>query len=169
METIQGDEWSLIQYAPNDLLYNYLYIMNYNSKEYLLLFSPIVLGLGSSALIDYKKIPKTPVVPAWVFGAVWPILYLLLGYSSVLIYKSGIGNKYLVYYFIHLAFLLIWWPLFIYYPNRFYSTFSLFLLACSAVIIAQFYKKINIIAAYCFIPYICWLFFATYLSYIQKN
>jgi tryptophan-rich sensory protein len=143
--------------------------MNYDSKEYLLLLSPIVLGLGSTAFIDNKKIPKTQVVPAWLFGIVWPILYLLLGYSSVLIYQSGIGRKYLNYYFIHLLCLLIWWPLFVYYPNHFYSTFTLFLLACSAVVIAQFYKKINIVAAYCLVPYICWLFFATYLSYLQKN
>jgi tryptophan-rich sensory protein len=143
--------------------------MTYSQTDYALLFSPIVLGLGSAAFIDNKKIPKTPVVPAWVFGVVWPILYLLLGYSSYLINKTGGGRRYLNIYFIHLFLLLIWWPIFVYYPNRFYATLSLFLLACSAVWIAQGYKTINNVAAYCLVPYIAWLFFATYLSSLQKN
>jgi len=34
--------------------------MKYGSTEYLLLLSPIVLGLGSAAFIDNKKYPNLP-------------------------------------------------------------------------------------------------------------
>lgn len=134
-----------------------------NSRDYFLLFSPIVLGLGSAAFIEKKKIPRmnSPYnPPAWAFGVVWPILYLLLGYSAYLI---GQGNS-LTFFFIHLFFLIIWWPIFVYYPNPFYSSITLFALACSAVYLCYLYSKINIIAAYCLVPYILWLFFATFLS-----
>jgi len=117
-----------------------------NSRDYFLLFSPIVLGLGSAAFIEKRKIPmvNSPYnPPAWVFGLVWPILYLLLG---------------------HLFFLIVWWPIFVYYPNPFYSSITLFALTCSAIYLCYLYSKINIIAAYCLVPYILWLFFATFLS-----
>ena len=49
--------------------------------SFLWIFSPIVLGLGSSALfISRNRIPKVRSKwnpPGWVFGVVWPVLYLL--------------------------------------------------------------------------------------------
>jgi len=144
-----------------------------NTNDYLLLFSPIVLGLGSAAFIDKKKIPKVNSAydpPAWVFGLVWPILYLLLGYSAYLIGQGqntlgqGQSRNALTFFFVHLFFLLIWWPIFVYYPNPFYSSITLFILACSAVFLCYLYSKINMVAAYCLAPYVLWLFFATFLS-----
>lgn len=148
-----------------------------NNRDYFLLFSPIFFGLGSAAFIDKNKIPKVNSPynpPPWVFGIVWPILYLLLGYAAYLIGKGtgGTGGQRinsLVFFFIHLFFLIIWWPIFVYYPNPFYSSITLFVLACSAVYLYYLYSKINIIAAYCLVPYILWLFFATFLSSQNKK
>lgn len=57
-------------------------------------FLPILSGYLLSMLCkmsknDGKELPQRP--PAYVFGIVWPILYLLLGYSW-----SKSGNQYLV-------------------------------------------------------------------------
>ena len=141
-----------------------------NIKSYLWLLSPIVLGLGSSAIfVSKNKIPKVRSKynpPAWVFGIVWPILYLLLGYASYLVWKSNKEkiDDLLQKYIIHLVLLLLWWPVFIYFPNPILASSSLGLLAISAVYLGwEFYKRNNI-AGYCFIPYILWLFFATFLS-----
>ena len=139
-------------------------------QPYIWILSPIVLGLGSSAIfIPKNKIPKVRSKwnpPGWVFGVVWPMLYLLLGYASYLVWKSNAKkiNSILQKYMIHLVLLLSWWPFFIYFPNPIIAASSLGLLAISAVYIGwEFYKRNNI-AGYCFIPYILWLFFATFLT-----
>lgn len=137
--------------------------------KYLWLFSPIVFGLGSSALfISKTQIPKVRSKwnpPGWVFGVVWPILYLLLGYASYLVWnkKKEIDTT-LQKYIVHLLLLLLWWPYFVYFPNAFFATISLFLLVISAVYIGWKFYKINKTAGYCWIPYIAWLFFATFLT-----
>ena len=48
------------------------------------LFSPIITGyifsmLCNTASDEGANLPQRP--PAWVFGVIWPILYILLGYS----------------------------------------------------------------------------------------
>ena len=144
---------------------------NTNTLQSLLwIFSPIVLGLGSSALlIPRNKIPRVGSKwnpPGWVFGVVWPILYLLLGYASYLVWKSSdkrIGNI-LEKYIIHLVLLLLWWPYFVYFPSAIFATISLLLLAISAVYIGWNFYKINKTAGYCWLPYTMWLFFATFLT-----
>ena len=50
------------------------------------LWLPMISGFGISGLCKMKKnegvqLPQRP--PAYVFGIVWPILYLLLGYSWI--------------------------------------------------------------------------------------
>ena len=143
---------------------------NTNITSYVWIFSPIILGLGSSAaFIPEKKIPKVRSKwnpPSWAFAVVWPILYLLLGYSSFLIWKKNRGkiDDTLQHYLLHLFLLLCWWPYFVYFPNRDFATFSLFLLTIYAIYIATlFYDKVEI-AGYCWIPYILWLSFATFLT-----
>ena len=137
-------------------------------------FSPIVLGLGSSALLIPKnKIPKVRSKwnpPGWVFGVVWPILYLLLGYASYLVWQDRTGDNdksngnILEKYIIHLLLLLLWWPYFVYFPSPGFATISLLLLAISAVYIGWNFYKINKTAGLCLIPYTIWLFFATFLT-----
>jgi len=145
---------------------------NNNNKwqSILWIFSPIVLGLGSSAIfIPRNKIPKVRSKwnpPGWVFGVVWPILYLLLGYASYLVWNETKRkiDSILQKYIIHLLLLLLWWPYFVYFPNAIFATTSLFLLAISAVYIGWEFYKTNKTAGYCLIPYIAWLFFATFLT-----
>ena len=139
-------------------------------EPYVWLFSPIIFGLGSSAiLIPKNKIPKVRSKfnpPSWIFGIVWPILYLLLGYASYLVWKSNNEkiDVLLQKYILHVILLLLWWPIFIYFPNPFIASISLGLLTIYAIYLGwEFYKK-NVIAGYCFIPYILWLCFATFLS-----
>lgn len=142
--------------------------------EYILLLSPIILGMGSGFLLRDKPISKVNSKlnpPGWVFGVVWPILYLLLGYSSYLIWKSNNinKNKYLLLYAVHLILLVIWWPYFIYFPNKYFATSSLIFLFLYAIVLAVLYSSVNKIASYCLIPYIIWLSFASYLSYNISN
>lgn len=55
-----------------------------DTSYYLRLFAPIVTGMGTAALVPSmknrgSKLPQTP--PGWVFGVVWVLLYVSLGYT----------------------------------------------------------------------------------------
>lgn len=140
--------------------------------SYILLLAPIILGLGSGYFVSRKRIPKVKSSlnpPSWLFGVVWPILYLLLGYSSYLIWNTSsisMNTKqfYLFLYTIQVLLVIAWWPYFIYYPNKLFSTITLILLAIFAFIITILFFPVNNIAAYCLIPYVMWLSFASFLS-----
>ena len=132
---------------------------------YFLFFFPLIIGFGSNLFIDNKKIPKVRSKlnpPSWIFAPVWTILYLLLGYVLYLIYKSAPQDLYL--YIIQIILVTIWFPLFVNYPNRFYSTLSLIILDIYAIILAYLAYNVNKTATYCLIPYIAWLCFASFLS-----
>ena len=76
---------------------NYLYLLLPIFSVYFVgLFYPIDKETG-------KEIPFRP--PSWVFGVVWPVLLLLLGYSWTL--RPGLTNYYLI-----LTLLLSTWSIF---------------------------------------------------------
>ena len=146
---------------------------NKNSMiSYILLTAPIILGLGSGYFVSRKRIPKVKSYlspPPWLFGVVWPILYLLLGYSSYLIWNStnvtmSTKQFYLFLYAIQLLLVMTWWPYFVYYPDKFFATITLILLAIFALTITVLFFPINNVAGYCFIPYVIWLSFASFLT-----
>ncbi len=140
--------------------------------SYILLTAPIILGLGSGYFVSRKRIPKVKSYlnpPSWLFGVVWPILYLLLGYSSYLIWNSSnisMTNKqfYLTLYAIQVLLVISWWPYFIYYPNKLFATVTLILLAIFALIITILFFPVNNIAGYFLVPYVIWLSFASFLT-----
>lgn len=136
----------------------------------IIIFIPFILGFLSSLFINKQNIPsvKSPInPPKWLFGVVWPILYLLLGYSSYLVYQSKSSNKNKIFtlYIIHIILLSIWFPVFVNYYNKYLSFYSLIFLLLYAIYLYFEYTKINVIASYCLIPYILWLCFASYLTY----
>lgn len=156
------------------LIYKHTFKMykNNNLVSYILLTAPIILGLGSGYFVSRKKIPKVKSYlnpPSWLFGVVWPILYLLLGYSSYIIWNSKnltISSKqfYLFMYAIQVLLVMAWWPYFIYYPNKFFATVTLILLAIFALIVTVLFFSINNVAGYVLIPYVIWLSFASFLT-----
>ena len=64
----------------------------------------------------YKSLNKAPWTPSsYVFGIVWPILYVLMGISFLLVWKNKKCFPYcspLTYFLIQLGFNLIWTTLF---------------------------------------------------------
>ena len=93
--------------------------------------------------------------PSWVFGIVWPILLLLLGYSWTL--RPKLKNYYLI-----LTLLLSTWSIF-YANNRIYAFFNI-LLTIGLTIYLIFYK-FKKKSSYLLVPLVVWLSYASYLSY----
>lgn len=117
---------------------------------------------------EYTQLKKSPLTPPnYLFGIVWPILYLLMAISLFIILKI---NKYsfnsipIVIFIIHLFFNFIWTYLFQNYKNKMIALADLLIVILLTIyIIIEFYK-INKLASYLLIPYIIWLCFAFYLN-----
>lgn len=126
---------------------NYLYLLLPMLSVYLVgAFYPLGKEAG-------KDIPFRP--PSWVFGVVWPILLILIGYSWTL--RPGLTNYYLL-----LTLLLSTWSIF-YANNRMFAFFNILATISLTVylILHKFKKK----SSYLLIPLLVWLSFASYLAY----
>jgi tryptophan-rich sensory protein len=129
------------------------------------------LAVSQESLIWYKYLFKpvfTP--PAWLFGSVWIILYLLMGISLYLILKSNndknlISKKFALTAFgVQLFLNGMWAPVFFGLRSTLGGLAVVLLLL--AVIFLTFYKfyKISIPASYLLIPYLLWVSYALGLN-----
>ena len=97
--------------------------------------------------------------PSYVFGIVWPILYVLMMISAYLAY-----NKIYGIFLIQLAFNAGWSWLFFRFQMPLISLIDIYLLiALNLYITALMYKE-NKLAFILFIPYVLWISFASYLN-----
>lgn len=112
---------------------------------------------------NLRKSPLTP--PNYVFGIVWPILYVMMFLSLALVLRVSHFTSHAVMLFLaQLGFNLAWSPIFFRLKMPVGSLFVIFgLLGFLAFTILAFYK-INPIAAYLLLPYFLWSTFATYLN-----
>lgn len=134
---------------------------------------PIAIGtlsaLFSGNMQIYSSINKPALSPPGnIFPIVWTILYILMGISSYIIYKSGDPNKEnaLRTYALQLFFNFYWSIIFFRF-NLFFTAFVCLLALVFLIIkmICQYYR-IKPIAAYLQIPYLLWCLFAAYLNFM---
>ena len=115
--------------------------------------------------LSLNKSKLTP--PGYVFGIVWPILYLLLGISFLLTIKSpkciGFCSP-LVFFTAQMILNLMWTTVF--FKMKMMKTALLLIYAIIALTIIAFMKMlpVNRNAALLLIPYLLWLSFASYLN-----
>lgn len=79
-----------------------------NTKEWLMFFSPMIASYAVMSQCNIDKKAGSVVKfrpPAWVFGVVWPMLFLCLGYSFVLTSRT----KEFVYFYPALILSLALW------------------------------------------------------------
>jgi tryptophan-rich sensory protein len=115
--------------------------------------------------LSLNKSKLTP--PGYVFGIVWPILYLLLGISFLLTIKSpkciGFCSP-LVFFTIQMILNLIWTTVF--FRVKMMKTALILIYSIIALTIVAFTRMlpVNSTAALLLIPYLLWLCFASYLN-----
>jgi tryptophan-rich sensory protein len=123
----------------------------------------IVGGLASSNTADdiwYQDLIKSPLnPPGYVFGIVWPILYLLMSISA---FRTFNETKNL--FLIQLLFNALWSWLFFAFQMPFIALLNVWLLIYLNIKLnlKMFYQ--DKLSGFLFIPYILWLFFASYLN-----
>ena len=97
--------------------------------------------------------------PSYVFGIVWPVLYVLMMISAYLAH-----NKIYGIFIIQLVFNAAWSWLFFRFQMPLISLIDIYLLiALNLYITALMYKE-NKLAFILFIPYVLWISFASYLN-----
>ena len=103
--------------------------------------------------------------PSYVFGIVWPILYVLMMVSAFLAHK-----KIFSIFIIQLFFNAAWSWLFFRFQMPLIALLDIYLLIAINIYILNLMYKENKIAFFLFIPYVVWISFASYLNlYIVIN
>ena len=140
--------------------------MIFSSKFSVFIFIILALligGLASSNTADdiwYQNLNKSPLnPPGFVFGIVWPFLYLLMSISA---YRTFDQTKNL--FFIQLFFNALWSWLFFAFQLPMIALLNIWLLIYLNI-------KVNIrmfiedkLSSFLYIPYVLWLLFASYLN-----
>ena len=106
--------------------------------------------------------------PSYVFGPVWSVLYLLMGISLWLVWKSNnsIGKKVVAvtFFFMQLLLNFCWSVLFFKFHSPLLALLDIGLLLILIVITMIHFYKISKTATYLLIPYVIWVAFATALN-----
>lgn len=116
----------------------------------------------------YPALVKPPLAPpGWIFGIIWPILYLLMGIAAYIIYQSPQtpnSQSAISLYWVQLI-VNFFWPIVFFRFERYWLAVAVILLLDILVLITtvKFYR-IDKRAGYLMIPYLLWILFATYLN-----
>ena len=97
--------------------------------------------------------------PSYVFGIVWPILYILMMASAFLAHKK-IFSIFIVQLFFNAA----WSWLFFRFQMPLIALLDIYLLIAINIYILNLMYKENKVAFFLFIPYVVWISFASYLN-----
>ena len=97
--------------------------------------------------------------PSYVFGIVWPILYILMMVSAFLAHK-----KVFSIFIVQLFFNAAWSWLFFRFQMPLIALLDIYLLIAINIYILNLMYKENNLAFFLFIPYVVWISFASYLN-----
>ena len=97
--------------------------------------------------------------PSYVFGIVWPILYILMMVSAFLAHK-----KVFSIFIVQLFFNAAWSWLFFRFQMPLIALLDIYLLIAINIYILNLMYKENKLAFFLFIPYVVWISFASYLN-----
>ena len=129
-----------------------------------LIFLTLVVGSlassNSGTDLWYQGLVKSDLnPPGYVFGIVWPILYLFMGITAWRTYDT-IKNIFYIQLFLN----AIWSWLFFSFQLPLISLIDLWLLIFINIKILLMIYKEDKLAAFLYVPYIMWLLFASYLN-----
>lgn len=139
--------------------------------DYIKIFSPIVTSYLVSSQCPMQKSAGIDVVgrpPGYVFGIVWPILYLLMGYSWF--NYSGTYSNFVNIGFVILIILLnSWVVLYGCYDKNSNSLYSILLGILVTIVLIILMCKESINSSLSLVPLTVWLFFALLLNFQELN
>jgi tryptophan-rich sensory protein len=129
-----------------------------------LVFLALVLGglasSNTSTDVWYQSLNKSDLnPPGFVFGIVWPILYILMSISA---YRTFSETSRM--FFIQLVFNTAWSWMFFAFHMPFLALLNIWMLIYWNTSLAFKMIKIDKLSAILYSPYVIWLIFASYLN-----
>ncbi len=135
---------------------------------------PLAVGglsalLSMTAMESFSALNQPPLSPPpWVFGAVWTILYALMGVASYVVVTGGghrlETNRALTVYGLQLA-VNFFWSLIFFNRQAFLFAFVWLLLLWVLIILTiRRFAAIRPLAGGLLVPYLVWVTFAGYLN-----
>lgn len=126
--------------------------------------------LGMRNLKTYEVLIKPAFAPpSWVFGVVWPILYLFMAIAAYRIWLRGRGeisvSKALTLYIIQLFLNFFWTIIFFRWRLVGLAFFELMLLLIFILLATFKFFRLDKLAGLLMIPYILWVSFAAVLNF----
>jgi len=103
--------------------------------------------------------------PNWIFGPVWTLLFLLMGFALYLVWQRKDNKEALIIFGIQLILNITWSFCFFYLQNPLAGLIEIFVLWFFILLTIIYFYKISKLAAYLLIPYILWVSFAIILNY----
>lgn len=118
--------------------------------------SGLVSGVGKN---DIPKVEGQP--PDWVFGPVWTVLYLMMGYSANIVYQKT-GTVPIIFW-LQLALNLIWSPVY-FRKNDPKLALKIIVALWFAILLTIIeFSRIDAFASKLLLPYLAWVTYATTL------
>lgn len=106
--------------------------------------------------------------PNWIFGPVWTTLYILMGISLYIIWQSKKSTKRtqaLILFGVQIVLNAVWSILFFGLQSPLVAFIEIIILLFAILLTAKYMYSISKVAGYLFIPYICWVTFASILNF----
>lgn len=144
------------------------------------LLSSVVICLAIGGISGYFTATEIPTwystlnkpsfnPPNWIFAPVWTTLYILMGISFWLIWKSNIGvdikNKAILFFLVQLILNFFWSIIFFSFHQLGFALIEIMLMWLFILLSILTFYPISKTAAYLLIPYLCWVSFATVLNF----
>ena len=129
-----------------------------------LVFLALILGglasSNTSTDVWYQSLNKSDLnPPGFVFGIVWPILYIFMSISA---YRTFTETSRI--FFIQLVFNTAWSWMFFAFHMPFLALLNIWMLIYWNISLAFKMIKIDKLSAILYSPYVIWLIFASYLN-----
>jgi translocator protein len=104
--------------------------------------------------------------PAWLFGPVWSVLYLLMGVAAWLVWRTGAQKTRaaLAAFVVQLAVNALWTWLFFAWRQGALAFAEILLLWVLIVLTIVLFSRVSRLAAALLVPYLAWLTFAAALN-----
>ena len=107
--------------------------------------------------------------PAWVFGPVWTVLYILMGIALYLVWSKGWGRKDvkvgMAIFSVQLVLNVLWSYLFFGLQSPLLALAGIVVLWIAILMTIGAFYRVSTPAAALLVPYLLWVSFAAYLNY----
>lgn len=128
----------------------------------------IAAWLQQDSLTEWYPLLRKPALtpPDMAFPIAWSIIYLCMGISAGLVLTSGAATRkgVMTLWFVQLAFNFLWSILFFTCRSPLLGIIDIAILDILVVLYIARSARVRVAAAWLFVPYLCWILFATYLN-----